>query len=235
MLVCAEYSDPELHSHSAAHIMISLGEKIKIITENEKAQSRGVLIPSGMMHTANTDNNKVLVFMFDNTTSAANQIQKLRILSDEAVDEIIKAYICFEESDKSGYGRFIKCVYKYTGIKGTENMISDKRIVCALTYIQAKLEGKVTCSDVAKHVFLSEGRFSHLFKEQVRMTFSAYLIYQRIIKVYTEIINGKSITEAAIEAGFSSTAHFAATNKKLFGLSARAVKKGLEFYKIAEI
>ena len=35
LLVCAEYSDPELHSHSAAHIMISLGEKIKQETERK--------------------------------------------------------------------------------------------------------------------------------------------------------------------------------------------------------
>ena len=67
------------------------------------------------------------------------------------------------------------------------------------------------------------------------MTFSAYLIYQRIIKTYAEIINGKSITEASIEAGFSSSAHFAETNKRLFGLSASDIKKGLDFYKIAEM
>ena len=35
LLVCAGYSDPELHSHSAAHILISLDEKIEIITENK--------------------------------------------------------------------------------------------------------------------------------------------------------------------------------------------------------
>ena len=67
------------------------------------------------------------------------------------------------------------------------------------------------------------------------MTFSAYLIYQRIIKTYTEIMKGKSITEASIEAGFSSSSHFAETNKKLFGLPARTIKKDLDFYKIAEI
>lgn len=236
-MVCAEYSDPELHRHSAAHIMISLNDKINIITKDEMKQCRGILIPSGVAHTANTDKNKVLIFLFDNTTAIANQIKELAILSDETVDDIVKAYYSFEKSDKSNfsYREFIKCVYKYTNLSIVENVVMDKRVKSALTYIQSNLHEPITCSDVAKHIFLSEGRFSHLFKEQIGMTFSAYLIYQRIMKTYTEIINGKSITEASIEAGFSSSTHFAETNKRLFGLSASTIKKDLTFYKIAEI
>lgn len=237
LLVCADYSDPELHRHSAAHIMISLEDKIDIIIEKKKTQCRGIVIPSGIAHTAITENNKVLVFLFDNTTSVANQIRTLDILSDEAVNEIVEAYDCFENSDKSNesYGKFINCVYNCADIKVMETTIMDKRIVCAQKYIYSKLQERISCEDVARHIFLSEGRFSHLFKEQVGMSFSAYLVYQRIIKTYTEIINGKSITEASIEAGFSSSAHFAETNKKLFGLPASAIKKDLNFYKIAEI
>lgn len=109
LLVCAEYSDPKLHSHSAAHIIISLDKKIEIIKKNETIQCRGILIPSGTPHTANTDKNKVLVFLFDNTTSIANQIKDMSVLSDEVVDEVVKVYSCFEKSDKSnsGYREFI--------------------------------------------------------------------------------------------------------------------------------
>ena len=237
LLVCAEYSDPELHRHNAAHIMISLNGKIDIIVNSEKTQCRGIAIPSGVTHTANTDKNKVLIFLFDNTTDIANQIKNLAILSDEAVDEIIKAYFCFENGDKSNtcYKEFIECVYKCANLSVVENIVMDNRIKSAITYIQLNLHEQITCSDVAKHIFLSEGRFSHIFKEQVGMTFSAYLIYQRIMKTYTEIINGKSITDASIEAGFSSSTHFAETNKRVFGLSANTIKKDLVFYKIAEI
>ena len=226
-----------MHSHSAAHIMISLDDKIEIVTESDKKLCRGVVLPSGIAHTANTGKNKVLVFLFDNTTGVANQIRTLAVLSDEAVDEIVNAYACFEKGEKSNlrYEEFIKCVYKCAAIKGTKNIEMDKRIVDALGYIQSRLHESITCRDVASAICLSEGRFSHLFRQQVGMTFSAYLIYQRIMKTYTEIINEKSITEASMEAGFSSSAHFAETNKRLFGLSASMIKKDLIFYKIAEI
>ena len=114
--------------------------------------------------------------MFDNTTNVINQIRTVMILSDEAVDEIVKAYYWFENSDKLNfnYKEFIKCVYKYTGIKVTKNIIMDRRIKDALTYIQLKLDEPITCKDVANYIFLSEGRFSHLFSQQVGMTFSSY-------------------------------------------------------------
>ena len=130
---------------------------------------------------------------------------------------------------------FVQCVLACSEIAVAETLPPDTRIERAVTYIQSRLHDKITCEDVAGHIFLSEGRFSHLFKEQIGMTFAAYLIYQRVIKTYTDMINGKSITDASLDAGFSSSAHFAEINKRLFGLSASIVKKNLEFYKIAEI
>ena len=237
LLICAEYADPEPHKHSAAHIMVSLDDAIEIITANERLQCRGILIPSGMLHTANTNRSNVLVFLFDNTTTVADQISELSIIPDEAVDRIRTAYYDFENSDKSAfsYRAFVQHVLDWNEIAIAKTIPLDVRIECALTYIQSRLHEKITCDDVASHIFLSTGRFSHLFKEQVGMTFAAYLIYQRIVKTYTDIINGKSITDASLDAGFSSSAHFAEINKRLFGLSASIVKKNLEFYKIAEI
>ena len=237
LLVCAQYSQPELHCHSAAHIIISLDDKIDMIVENEHKKCRGIMVPSRINHTANTNKNKVLIFLFDHTTTVANQIKTTSVLSDEVVEEIAKAYHDFEKSDTSNfsYQEFLKCVYNGIGIKEMKNIIIDKRIINALHYIQSNLHKTIICKEVAQYVFLSEGRFSHLFREQVGMTFSAYLIYQRVMKTYTKIIYGKSITEASIEAGFSSSAHFAEINKRLFGLSASMIKKGLTFSKIAEI
>jgi len=237
LLVCAEYQDPDLHRHRAAHIMISLDDKIDIITKHERIPCRGIAIPSGVAHTANTGKNRVLIFLFDNTSNIANQIKDIMVISDEAVEKIKEAYSCFENSNElaADYHKFVKCVYQYTNLCVGQYRVPDKRIESALLFIQSNLQEPITCGDAAKHVFLSEGRFSHLFREQVGMTFSAYLICQRVMRTYAEVINGKSITEAAIEAGFSSSTHFAETNKKLFGLPASAVKKNLAFYKIAEI
>ena len=237
LLICADYVEPVMHSHSAAHIMISLEDKIEVVLEKEKIHCRGILIPSGMAHTANTGENKVLIFLFDSTTSIAKQMNKISVLDDELADGVVNAYHVFVNGDKeaSDYREVITNVYKCVNMAAFENVVIDERIESALKYMRKNLQEPLACSDVAKQVFLSEGRFSHLFKEQVGITFAAYLIYQRVMKTYVEIINGKSITEASIEAGFSSSTHFAETSKRLFGLSASVIRKSLDFYKIAEI
>jgi len=237
LLICADYVEPIMHSHSAAHLMISLSDEIEVILENEKIRCRGIIIPSGMAHTANIGKNKVLIFLFDSTTNIAKQMNEILVLDDELLDGIVKAYHVFVDGDKatSDYRKVITNVYKCVNKGLLEHVVMDERIESALRYMRANLQKPLTCSDVAKQVFLSEGRFSHLFKEQVGMTFVAYLIYQRVMKTYVEIINGKSITEASIEAGFSSSTHFAEISKRLFGLSASAIRKELDFYKIAEI
>ena len=42
LLVCADYIEPVLHSHSAAHIMISLDNEIEVILEKRKIHCRGI-------------------------------------------------------------------------------------------------------------------------------------------------------------------------------------------------
>ena len=69
LLICADYVEPVMHSHSAAHLMVSLGDEIEVILENEKIRCRRIIIPSGMAHTANIGKNKVLIFLFDSTTN----------------------------------------------------------------------------------------------------------------------------------------------------------------------
>ena len=44
-------------------MLLAIENEIEVILENEKVHCRGILIPSGMTHTANTDENKVLIFL----------------------------------------------------------------------------------------------------------------------------------------------------------------------------
>ena len=71
-------------------------------------------------------------------------------------------------------------------------------------------------------VFLIEMKYSAMAVCSIA-TFSAIQegYYIREGREYVEIINGKSITETAIEAGFSSSTHFAETSKRLFLINMR--------------
>ena len=80
----------------------------------------------------------------------------MKEISNDAVDRIRDAYCAFENSDKSAfsYSVFVGCVLDCTQIAIAKNIPFDERIERALTYIQSRLHDKITCEDVAGHIFL---------------------------------------------------------------------------------
>ena len=231
ILIRTQTLQPAEHSHKAAHIIISMDGSMKAQCAGAEYLCNGILIPSGVSHAVDTLGNSVLVFLYDCTTEVAKQIREVACIPEEICKEIAQLYADWVENAGSYVG-FERAVLSRLGITGASANVTDERIRAAMEFIRAKSTEKVTCQDVADAVHLSQSRFSHLFREQVGMTFAAYLIYQRILYVYTRMLRGTSITEAALEAGFSSSAHFADVNRRVFGISASTITQDLEFIKV---
>lgn len=232
ILIKSGYGDPKLHRHSAAHILIALKDTIEIVTEDARLECAGALIPSGMSHTVDSHNEQMLVFMLDEMTVCAEQIKEIRILSRDAVHDIAKDFERMEQhrDEPSAYKNFIAETMNRIGLSDMTMKNMDERIEAAIRFIHTNAGDDLTAQAVARQCCLSESRFSHLFREQVGITFAGYLTLRRTYLAFCNIAAGKSITEAAIEAGFSDSAHFAAVNRKMFGLTATAVSRNLRFY-----
>jgi len=95
--------------------------------------------------------------------------------------------------------------------------VTDDRIVRAIDFIRAKLDGDVTLDDVAASVFLSPDRFRHLFVEQTGMGLRPYLLWRRFILAWDQLSQGESVSTAAHRAGFADAAHFTRTSNQMFG------------------
>lgn len=233
ILIHTGYADPAEHSHMAAHVIVSLEAEMTVTAAGTEFLCHGVLIPPGVSHRIRTQGHPVLVFLYDCCTDAARSIRALQCIPKSDCDKIITYYLAFEQHPEAGnYRKLEDCLLTFLGITKAPDGITDPRIVSAMEYIHGSLSESLSCKNVAEKVFLSQGRFSHLFRNQVGMTFAAYRIYQRIMYVYAETCRGKSITEAALEAGFSSSSHFADVNRRVFGLSASSITENMVFRKI---
>ncbi len=233
ILIHTGYDNPVKHRHMAAHIIISIDGKMCIESDGTEYECHGVMIPAGTAHKINTYGKASLVFMYDCTTHIANQIRTVRCIPEECCSDIVASYTGFEQvCTADDYCRFERYVMTQLGFISTAPCVTDERIISAMKYIRSMLSEKLSCKTVADTVYLSQSRFSHLFKDQVGMTFASYLIYQRIMYVYTLILQGKTITEAALSAGFSGSAHFADANRRIFGLPAGIITHELIFIKV---
>lgn len=218
ILIRTGYADPGPHRHMAAHILICLEGDMQVTAEGEEHLCRGVLIPSGVRHRIDTHGGAVLVFLYPCTAPPARQIQSLQCIPEACCQDIARMYTAFTQGGGEGYGSFQQAVLARLGLSGTPSGVTDRRILAALDYIRANFPHPITCREAAGAVHLSQSRFSHLFREQVGMTFAAYLICQRLLHVYAQTLRGRSVTEAALEAGFSSSSHFADVNRRVFGI-----------------
>lgn len=231
LLIRAGYADPIRHRHMAAQIILSMDGAIRAEVGDQTFLCHGIVIPSGVSHQISTGNSPVLVFLYDSTTAVSAQIHALRSIPEDVCSEIITLYHALS-GNCLNYRQFHREFLRRIGIGDTPCRTADSRILDAISYINDRLPEPVTCREAADAVCLSESRFSHLFRQETGMTFASYLIYQRLMYVYAQRFLGKSLTEAAIEAGFSGSSHFADVNRRVFGLTASQITRDWEFRKI---
>lgn len=73
--------------------------------------------------------------------------------------------------------------------------------------------------DAARVCGLSASRFQHAFHAATGMPFRRYRLWRRMALVSRALGAGHSLTTAAHDAGFSSSAHLSATFRTMFGIS----------------
>ena len=233
ILLQGAYGNPAEHRHMAVHMIVSLHGMMKVVSNGTEYLCRGVMIPAGTSHVVDTYGEAVLVFLYDCTTDVARQIRCVQTICEESCEKIAQLYASFERAETTdGYRAFEQGVLDQLGLKRAACCVTDERIRSAIACIRSGLAEELSCQSVANAVHLSQSRFSHLFRQQVGMTFASYLIYQRIMSVYAGILRGDSITESALAAGFSSSSHFADVNRRVFGISASKITRDMTFVKV---
>ena len=95
---------------------------------------------------------------------------------------------------------------------------SDPRVLAAVEAIRQRVDRPVSLSELAKAAKLSPDRFRHLFVEQTGMPLRTYLLWRRLLHVWTLPMDGETLSGAAHAAGFADSAHLSRTARTMFGL-----------------
>ncbi|MEQ3620949.1 MAG: helix-turn-helix domain-containing protein [Marinobacter sp.] len=70
----------------------------------------------------------------------------------------------------------------------------------------------------------SSSRFSHWFSEQAGLPFRSYKKWLKLLLAF-ELTQSRSLTDAAITAGFSDQAHFCRAAMEAFGVNPATIKQ----------
>ncbi|MCI3135225.1 helix-turn-helix transcriptional regulator [Phenylobacterium aquaticum] len=95
----------------------------------------------------------------------------------------------------------------------------DARVRKVIAWVAQAHDDPIDLGAAARLANLSPSRLSHLFVEQTGLSFKTYLLWIRLTRAVRLMTEGLSLTAAAHGAGFSDSAHFSRTFRRMFGLA----------------
>lgn len=96
---------------------------------------------------------------------------------------------------------------------------NDPHIAAVLKYIHKNISSKIQVDDLVKLVPLSRRLLEERFKKSMGTSIYDYIIKERIEKMAQLLCEGHSVSEAAVELGFSDIKNVSRTFKQLKGMT----------------
>lgn len=234
ILHISHYPDIGIHRLGGAAFLVCLdGEMAMSEVENDAWRTcRTALVPPGCAHrTRFGGNNTAIIHIEPESIDYANlsacmpngewSIMYDHIDEDKLIDQV--TYISQQRPNLNDTHSMMQKViygdgYDYEG----EDKI-DARIARIVQKIKDNPAASYPMADLAEEIELSPTRFIHLFKEQTGVPIRRFRQWLRMKMVIRCVAHGKSLTEAALEAGFTDSAHFSRAFKNMFGITPSSV------------
>ncbi|WP_394832661.1 helix-turn-helix domain-containing protein [Pendulispora rubella] len=103
----------------------------------------------------------------------------------------------------------------------------DPRVRAAAEAIVREPAAEESAAAFAERAGLSTSRFLHLFQEETSTSFRRYRLWARMLRAGAALTRGGDLTAAAMDAGFSSSAHFSSAFHAMFGLPPSRLQAGV--------
>jgi len=223
ILMRSEYRTPDIHSHLALHLIVGLGGGLHCTVAGDNFDANAVFIASDILHTAYSDSGEMLVFLFDSTSRYAYEINRRFLHGDSHVcldSDRVQKIRSLWKAHQDSICNADRAILEYLCLSKNSDLQLDERVAEVLTILKELDEVPDDAVNyLCGRVCLSKSRLSHLFKENPGISLSRYLAWEKMRKGYIHFQRYGNITEAAMRAGFDSPSHFAATCKRMFGIS----------------
>jgi AraC-like DNA-binding protein len=93
-----------------------------------------------------------------------------------------------------------------------------QRVLQVMQFIRENYADKLRVEELARRVAMSPSHFAHRFQAVARISPMRYLRQVRLEMARERLLRGARVSEAAVEVGFESPAHFTREFKRRFGV-----------------
>ena len=222
------------HAHHAIQIVIALDGCIAIAgSDGEWREARGIIVRPDAGHSFDCNGAfGVMVFVDPESSEGAwlstSLRQDITVVPDTRLDAIVPALRTFAEQpdESTDIAALVRqCIQGLRpGLAPTRRF--DSRVTTVLDVIRAADDLRMSLDQAADKGCLSATRFAHLFKDQVGLPFSRYMLWRKLTRAMVAIASEGTIAAAAHAADFADAAHLTRTFYQMVGMAPSALMRG---------
>lgn len=222
------------HGHHAIQIVVTLDECVAICgRDQEWRESGGVVVRSDAEHSF--DGNGALgVMLFVDPESGegawltASLRRDITLVAEARVDAIRDEMRPFVDrpEDTADVAALVRRSVQALRPGAVPVRRLDPRVTKVLDAIRASDDLRISLDQAARMAILSPTRFAHLFKDQVGLPFSRYMLWRKLTRAMVAIGSERTIAAAAHAADFADAAHLTRTFYKMFGMAPSVLMQG---------
>jgi AraC-like DNA-binding protein len=209
------------HARMVGALLLGLSDPLTITTKGVPVRARSVYLPARALTASATALGLVAVCTFDPTATRVAQCTTGMAPSVNGLlvghrNESNLIHSCTASIFSPGE------ILRQLGIETAPSAAPrpvDPRIASVGQHIRADPSITVSAADSAAAAGLSQAYFLTLFAQETGTTFRRYRLWVRLIHAATSAAGGKSLTQAAMDAGFASPSHLSDTARALLGVS----------------
>ncbi|MET1077590.1 MAG: AraC family transcriptional regulator [Pseudomonas sp.] len=210
------------HRHSTSALCLGLHAPIRARGDADSPWHPydQLFVPAGVEHALAFGGHPVAVLFFETQSRCYQQLRVRYKLSTDvlsAAAQIASDWLSGIEGLQDGESMLGQIVRRLLPEK-LESSPTDPRVIKVLVAMQAQPQYNFTAQELAASVCLSPSRLSALFKQEIGLPLRRYRVWLRLRALVGFISQGLSLTEAALMAGFSDSAHFSNSCRKLLGI-----------------
>lgn len=219
IIVVPTFKDTLIHHHNMLHVFFGNGD-LQLSAGGKDFRGNVIILENDVEHKA--PDGEIAFFLFVDPTSHFAEVLREKFLKGQSAVAVNLSERTF---DKTHLTEDIikKTVFDFAGEVQLSKLNLDERILQILKNIDDFKHLGARVNELADKYSYSESYLTHLFKNETGIALKSYLLMRQFEYVWREVMKGRSLTDASMDAGFSSPSHFSDVCRKLTGISVTKV------------
>jgi len=222
------------HAHHAIQIVIALDGCAAIAgSDGQWHESRGIIVRPDAEHSFDCNGALGVMVFVDPESSegawlATSLRQNITIVPDTRLDPIVPELRTFAEQpeETADIGSLVRnsVLGLRPGLAPIRRL--DSRVTTVLDAIRGSDDLRMSLDQAADKACLSSTRFAHLFRDQVGLPFSRYMLWRKLTRAMVAVASEGTIAAAAHAADFADAAHLTRTFYQMVGMAPSVLMRG---------